>query len=67
MAAVAPKAVDVILRDGRTLLLQPPRREGAESLLELFRFRILRAKRAAGRPSARGLLESMGPPAGLDS
>src|SRR5918992_5462296 len=50
MAAVAPKAVDVILRDGRALRLWPPRREGADSLLELFRFRTLRARRAAGGP-----------------
>jgi len=38
MAAVAAEAVDVILRDGRTLRLRRPRREGADSLLELFRF-----------------------------
>ena len=29
--------VDVILRDGRTLRLRPPRREDADSLLEFFR------------------------------
>jgi acetyl coenzyme A synthetase (ADP forming)-like protein len=30
-------AVDVILRDGRTLRLRPPRREDADALLEFFR------------------------------
>jgi acetate---CoA ligase (ADP-forming) len=34
--AVAADAVDVILRDGRTLRLRPPRREDADSLLEFF-------------------------------
>jgi hypothetical protein len=66
MAAVAAEAVDVILRHGRTLRARPPRREGADSLLELFRFQTFRARRASGRPRARGLLESMDPPAGLD-
>jgi acetyl coenzyme A synthetase (ADP forming)-like protein len=32
-----PEVVDVILRDGRTLRLRPPRREDADSLLEFFR------------------------------
>ncbi|HEU0247480.1 MAG TPA: GNAT family N-acetyltransferase [Gaiellaceae bacterium] len=36
MASVAAEAVDVILRDGRTLRLRPPRREDADSLLEFF-------------------------------
>jgi acetate---CoA ligase (ADP-forming) len=35
--SVAAEAVDVILRDGRTLRLRPPRREDADSLLEFFR------------------------------
>jgi acetyl coenzyme A synthetase (ADP forming)-like protein len=34
--ATAAEAVDVILRDGRTLRLRPPRREDAESLLLFF-------------------------------
>src|SRR5262245_12412205 len=34
--ATATEAVDVILRDGRTLRLRPPRREDAESLLDFF-------------------------------
>ncbi len=33
----APDVVDVILRDGRTLRLRPPRREDAEALLDFFR------------------------------
>ena len=37
MVAVAPDAVDVILRDGMTLRLRPPRREDAEELLDFFR------------------------------
>jgi acetyl coenzyme A synthetase (ADP forming)-like protein len=37
-AVISPsEAVDVILRDGRTLRLRPPRREDADSLLEFFR------------------------------
>jgi acetate---CoA ligase (ADP-forming) len=35
--ALATDAVDVILRDGRTLRLRPPRREDADALLEFFR------------------------------
>ncbi len=35
--ATATEAVDVILRDGRTLRLRPPQREDAESLLDFFR------------------------------
>ena len=35
--ATAADAVDVILRDGRTLRLRPPRLDDAESLLEFFR------------------------------
>ena len=34
--ATATEAVDVILRDGRTLRLRPPRREDADSLLDFF-------------------------------
>ena len=34
--ATATEAVDVILRDGRTLRLRPPRREDADSLLAFF-------------------------------
>jgi acetate---CoA ligase (ADP-forming) len=37
MATLAADAVDVILRDGRTLRLRPPRRKDADSLLEFFR------------------------------
>ena len=37
MPALTADAVDVILRDGGTLRLRPPRREDAESLLEFFR------------------------------
>jgi acetate---CoA ligase (ADP-forming) len=37
MEAVATDVADVILRDGRTLRLRPPRRDDAEGLLELFR------------------------------
>src|SRR5512139_3932894 len=37
MAVVAPDAVDVILRDGTTLRLRPPRREDAGELLDFFR------------------------------
>lgn len=37
MASVAADVVDVILRDGRTLRLRPPRREDVDSLLEFFR------------------------------
>jgi acetyl coenzyme A synthetase (ADP forming)-like protein len=37
MTVVASEAVDVILRDGGTLRLRPPRREDAEALLEFFR------------------------------
>ena len=37
MATLATDAVDVILRDGRTLRLRPPRRDDAEPLLEFFR------------------------------
>jgi acetyl coenzyme A synthetase (ADP forming)-like protein len=36
MTTLASDAVDVILRDGRTLRLRPPRREDAEHLLEFF-------------------------------
>lgn len=36
MAAVSTDAVDVILRDGRTLRLRPPRSDDADSLLEFF-------------------------------
>ena len=35
--ATATEAVDVILRDGRTLRLRPPRPDDAESLLDFFR------------------------------
>jgi acetyl coenzyme A synthetase (ADP forming)-like protein len=35
--ATATEAVDVILRDGRTLRLRPPRREDADALLDFFR------------------------------
>jgi acetyl coenzyme A synthetase (ADP forming)-like protein len=37
MAAVASNVVDVILRDGTTLRLRPPRREDAEQIVEFFR------------------------------
>ena len=37
MEVVATDVADVILRDGRTLRLRPPRREDAEGLLEFFR------------------------------
>jgi acetyl coenzyme A synthetase (ADP forming)-like protein len=37
MAAMATDAVDVILRDGASLRLRPPRREDADELLEFFR------------------------------
>ena len=37
MSTTSTDAVDVILRDGRTLRLRPPRREDAEALLEFFR------------------------------
>jgi acetyl coenzyme A synthetase (ADP forming)-like protein len=37
MAVVAPAAVDVILRDGMTLRLRPPRREDGDELLGFFR------------------------------
>src|SRR5919108_299566 len=37
MAAVATNAVDVILRDGRTLRLRPPRTTDADALLEFLR------------------------------
>jgi acetyl coenzyme A synthetase (ADP forming)-like protein len=37
MATVATDAIDVILRDGTTLRLRPPRREDADDLLEFFR------------------------------
>jgi acetate---CoA ligase (ADP-forming) len=39
MGSLTPTAdtVDVILRDGRTLRLRPPRRKDAEALLEFFR------------------------------
>jgi acetyl coenzyme A synthetase (ADP forming)-like protein len=36
MTTLAADAVDVILRDGRTLRLRPPRREDASALLEFF-------------------------------
>ncbi|HLE99869.1 MAG TPA: GNAT family N-acetyltransferase, partial [Gaiellaceae bacterium] len=36
MPALTADAVDVILRDGGTLRLRPPRREDADSLLEFF-------------------------------
>ena len=36
MSAMATDAVDVILRDGATLRLRPPRREDADELLEFF-------------------------------
>jgi acetate---CoA ligase (ADP-forming) len=36
MASIVTDAVDVILRDGRTLRLRSPRREDADSLLEFF-------------------------------
>ena len=37
MATEVTDAADVILRDGRTLRLRPPRNEDAEALLEFFR------------------------------
>jgi acetate---CoA ligase (ADP-forming) len=37
IARVIPESVDVILRDGRTLRLRPPRSEDAEALLDFFR------------------------------
>ncbi len=37
MTSLATDAVDVILRDGRTLRLRPPRREDAGPLLDFFR------------------------------
>jgi acetyl coenzyme A synthetase (ADP forming)-like protein len=37
MTAIASEPVDVILRDGGTLRLRPPRWEDAEALLEFFR------------------------------
>jgi len=37
MTAMATDAVDVILRDGTTLRLRPPRRNDADDLLEFFR------------------------------
>jgi len=37
MAVVTPDAVDVILRDGMTLRLRPPRREDADEILDFFR------------------------------
>ena len=37
MTPVLTEAADVILRDGRTLRLRPPRRQDADGLLEFFR------------------------------